>query len=135
MVIKEKNRTIIYTFIFIALSFIAIFSVISSSIMQDKYNNISMALDKMIDEKYVSVMKNNDFSSRLEQASSVDGAIYVLIGYEDKIAVYDCTKNQITEILDVYLISLPNKDKEFLFNGISITSINELNLLIQDYTS
>lgn len=135
MIIKEKNRTVIYTFIFIALSFISIFSVISSSIMQEKYNNISSTLDKMIDEKYISVMKNNDFTSRLHQAASEDGAIYVLIGYEDKIAVYDCAKGQITEILDVYLISLPNKDKEYLFNGITVKSINELNSLIQDYTS
>ena len=61
--------------------------------------------------------------------------IFILGEYEGKLAVLSPDKKIVHEIFDVYINTLPAYDKELLHNGIQIKSTEQLNSLIEDYTS
>lgn len=60
---------------------------------------------------------------------------YTLLEYDGKIGVYDSESLELVEILNVYVITLPDADKAMLKDGISANSVKELVSLIEDYTS
>ena len=59
-------------------------------------------------------------------------AHYILRETEGKIGVYT-PNNTLIHILDIPVLSLPTADRRMLAEGISISSEQELNEIIQDY--
>lgn len=60
---------------------------------------------------------------------------YILSEYEGKLAIYKNGENMPISVYETYLSSLPEKDKELIEKGIIIESTEELQSLIEDYTS
>ena len=60
--------------------------------------------------------------------------LYIMKEHDGKISVYDAEQNEIIQILDVYVFTLPETDRKFLKDGINIYSDAELRQLIEDYT-
>ena len=60
--------------------------------------------------------------------------IYIMKESDGKIAIFDADTGNIQKTLDVYIFTLPQRDKEYLKEGILIFSEQELYSLIEDYT-
>ena len=60
---------------------------------------------------------------------------YTLSEYKGKIAVFKNQESVPIDIYDVYVATLPQHDRVLLENGIHIETPEELQKLIEDYTS
>ncbi len=60
---------------------------------------------------------------------------YTLSEYKGKIAVFKNQESVPIDIYDVYVTTLPQHDRALLENGIHIETPEELQKLIEDYTS
>jgi hypothetical protein len=60
---------------------------------------------------------------------------YILSDYKGYIALYEITKRQPIKIFNILTESLPFKDINKIKNGIYVSSLDELNALIEEYTS
>lgn len=70
-----------------------------------------------------------------EQSTTAYEIGYILGQHEGKLAVYKSSSSTPIEIFDVYISSLPSHDKGELEKGIYASSEDELQILIEDYTS
>jgi len=70
-----------------------------------------------------------------ESVFSAKEILYEAREYNGKIAILTAKDGTITEILDVYVFTLPENDKADLNSGIPLYSETELLSIIQDYTS
>lgn len=59
---------------------------------------------------------------------------YILKEYDGKIGVFREGNTAPDEVLDVYLITLPDEDAALLRNGISVSGQDEVRALIEDFT-
>ncbi len=71
---------------------------------------------------------------KLLGSQSENEALYKLGEFDGKIAIYDCQKDEISDILDVYAFTLPESDRLALENGIYIYSDDELLGIVEDFT-
>lgn len=62
-------------------------------------------------------------------------APYMLGAYQGKVASYRMGNDEPAEVFDVYLDSLPAINQQELLRGIPAQSVEELQRLIEDYTS
>ena len=62
-------------------------------------------------------------------------AAYMLGEYQGRIASYRTGSTEPMEVFDVYLDSLPTVNQQELLHGIPAQTIQELQRLIEDYTS
>ena len=60
---------------------------------------------------------------------------YILSDHNGYIALFDTTKQEPIEVYNILTESLPLKDINKIKNGIYANSIDELNILIEEYTS
>jgi predicted metal-dependent enzyme (double-stranded beta helix superfamily) len=60
--------------------------------------------------------------------------LYTVAEHNGHIGIYDGTRTELIELLDVDVSSLPESDRMYLENGIKIYSIAELMTVICDYT-
>ena len=67
--------------------------------------------------------------------SEVEAAPYVIRKYNNSLAVFRGESNAPFKILDCDFNLLSDADKETLEKGISVSSENELNAFIEDFTS
>ena len=97
---------------------IVVFAVITITVL----GVLFMTLDKDLDEK---VVENpyliNDY--------------YTMSEYKGKIAVFKNGENVPIDIYDVYVSTLPQHDRTLLEEGIRIETPEELQRIIEDYTS
>lgn len=68
-------------------------------------------------------------------AETYKSDIYILREYNGKLAVFNGDDNAPSEIFDVYVNSFGEVDRKALYKGITAYSEEELNRLIEDYTS
>ena len=61
--------------------------------------------------------------------------IYLLADTEGKIGIYKNDDQNPVYILDVLVSTLPKSDRAMLKEGITVSSFEELVMLVQDYTS
>ena len=62
------------------------------------------------------------------------GAVYVMISQDNKIRVYSADMSTLYDQIDTYVSMLPLADQQMLAAGISITSQDQLNQLIEAYS-
>lgn len=62
-------------------------------------------------------------------------APYMLGEYQGKVASYHTGNSEPLEVFDIYLDSLPTVNQQELLRGIPAQSLQELQRLIEDYTS
>lgn len=60
---------------------------------------------------------------------------YKVAEYQGKIAVFKNEENIPIEVYESYISVLPQHDRELLKDGIKVTSTEELQKVIEDYTS
>jgi hypothetical protein len=70
-----------------------------------------------------------------KQNTADSGAIFILGECEGKLAVLSPDKKVVYEVFDVYINTLPEYDKDLLYEGIKVKSTEELNSLLEDYSS
>ena len=70
-----------------------------------------------------------------ENSDAVQNDYYTVMEYEGKIAVFKNEENIPFEIFDSFAAVLPDTDRELLKNGIIANSTEELQKIIEDYTS
>lgn len=68
-------------------------------------------------------------------AANVSESEYVIGVYQEKIAVFAQGDKIPIEVYDVYVSTLPEKDRQDLYKGVKVLSKAELKLKIEDYTS
>lgn len=83
------------------------------------------------------VANDNDTETRVINAETVviSEKIYMLKEYNGKIASFYYGEETPIEIFDVSVEGFGEYDKQALYNGIKAYSEEELNKLIEDYTS
>ena len=64
-----------------------------------------------------------------------NNAIYRLYECGGKIGVFDAKSEIIIDVLDIFVYSLPKKDRESLKSGIDIFSFSELSKIIDDFST
>ena len=64
-----------------------------------------------------------------------DKAIYFLHECGGKIGIYDATSNVIIDIVDIFVSTLPKKDRIALKEGIEIYSFKELSEILNDFST
>ena len=60
---------------------------------------------------------------------------YKLSVYDGRIAVFENSDEKPAEVFDVYISSLPYSEQIELLNGMTVYNKNDLQQLIEDYTS
>ncbi|HOJ36483.1 MAG: hypothetical protein GXY95_06045 [Clostridiales bacterium] len=76
-----------------------------------------------------------DISEYHSAETTAQGTKYTVRAYEEKIAVFVEDETVPSQILDVFLFSLPPADAEILENGITVYGEESLARVIEDYTS
>ena len=65
----------------------------------------------------------------------INNAIYRLYECGGKIGIYDANSDVIIDIIDIFVSTLPKKDRAALKEGIEIYSFDELANLINDFST
>ncbi|BCI59847.1 BofC C-terminal domain-containing protein [Solibaculum mannosilyticum] len=73
-------------------------------------------------------------STQASPSSSAVTGGWVMRDYQGKIAVFQDGNDDPTQVLDIYVNSLPEHDQDLLESGIRIDDQKELQQLIEDYT-
>ncbi len=60
---------------------------------------------------------------------------YLLVEHEGKIGIYNSERTVLYEILDVYVKTLPRRDREMLAEGIVVCGEAALRAITEDYSS
>lgn len=60
---------------------------------------------------------------------------YTVKEYQGKVAIFNSKSNLPLNIFDTYVSTLPQHDRMLLEEGITIENIEELQRIIEDYTS
>ena len=60
---------------------------------------------------------------------------YIVSEYNGQIAVFIPNNKTPVKVYDAYISTLPQKDQELLKEGVRAENVNELQLIIEDYTS
>ncbi|MBR5201979.1 MAG: BofC C-terminal domain-containing protein [Clostridia bacterium] len=97
---------------------LVVFAVITITVL----GVLFVTLDKDVSEK---VIENPYFAEDY----------YILSEYNGKIAVFKNQERIPIDIYDIYVTTLPQHDRVLLENGIRIETPDELQKLIEDYTS
>jgi|GEM_PF-430540 len=69
------------------------------------------------------------------QPESSAAAVYILGEWEGKLAVFLPGKENPSQIYEVYITTLPSAEQERLQAGVPVGSEEELDRLLEDYTS
>lgn len=88
---------------------------------------ILMLLFLIISNNVTKSLKENKYISPIEY--------YVLSEYQGKIAVFKNGENIPINVFDTYISALPQHDRKLIENGIQVQTKEELQSLIEDYTS
>ena len=73
--------------------------------------------------------------TNVSPTQQTEQAPYMLGEYQGRIASYRTGSTEPMEVFDVYLDSLPTVNQQELLHGIRAQTIQELQRLIEDYTS
>lgn len=87
-----------------------------------------------IDESY-SANNNQTNIAKVTNSKTNDNKGYTLKEYKNKIAVFEGASGTPTEVFDVYVDSLPVVDQKSIKKGIHADTKEELQTLIEDFTS
>ena len=68
-----------------------------------------------------------------ETDSESSQEVWIMKACDEKIGIYKLN-GELECVLDVYLITLPNTDRELLENGIYVSGRERLTALVEDYT-
>lgn len=121
----SKKFLIIISLLLVA--FIICYTLAFSALVKRKLDNLKKELSAANSaEKDAKI----GFITNIKQDSE-----FTLLEYDGKIGVYDSDSYELLEILDVYVVTLPDADKKMLEGGIGAESAKELVSLIEDYTS
>ncbi|NLK40224.1 MAG: hypothetical protein GX303_08320 [Clostridiales bacterium] len=127
---KRKTHVVI---IFLVMLTVSISVLTCAAITNAQTKAIRAEIESMID-----LISNAKFGekSNIYSALYADGTpMYIICEHNGKIGIFDSQKGELIEVLDRYVYSLPDADKQFLKKGIPIYSFSELLSLIEDYTS
>ncbi len=79
---------------------------------------------------------NRDIEKEEQRRSiSTDNKIYTVKEYEGKVAVFEANSNSPLTVYESYVSLLPEYDRMLLKEGISVDNTEELQKIIEDYTS
>lgn len=81
------------------------------------------------------VTLNNDLDGKVIENPYLASDYYTVAEYQGKIAVFKNNENVPIDIYDTYVSTLPQHDRTLLEEGIRIETTEELQKLIEDYTS
>lgn len=81
------------------------------------------------------VILDKDYQERLSETTNLSDEYYTISEYKGKIAVFRSGENIPIDIFDVYVSTLPQHDKTLIQQGIEIKTPEELQKIIEDYTS
>lgn len=82
------------------------------------------------------LMLNNNVNQSLKENKYISPIkYYVLSDYQGKIAVFENGNSIPINVFDTYTSSLPQHDRALIEKGIKATTTDELQSLIEDYTS
>ncbi len=83
----------------------------------------------------IAVYSNGDKEPAPEIPEATTEALYTLCEYDGRIALYKSGYSMPVEIYDVYLYALPETEQKIISAGITASSDEEAQRLIEDYTS
>lgn len=128
MIFQNKTWSIVLSvLLFLILSlliFLTVFFCINNAKITNAQNNILSAISNV-----TSIMASADTTEETRQI------LYTLGEKDGKLTIFASNTDTIIDILDTYIYSLPNKDREAINKGIAVYSVAELISLIEDYTS
>lgn len=78
---------------------------------------------------------NNNITERTIENPYLADDYYTISEYQGKIAVFDNKSRLPLNIFDTYVSTLPQHDRMLLEEGIKVQSTEELQKIIEDYTS
>ncbi len=81
------------------------------------------------------VTLNKDVQEKVIENPYLMNDYYTMAEYKGKIAVFKNNENVPIDIYDVYVSTLPQHDRILLEKGIKIETPEELQSIIEDYTS
>lgn len=81
------------------------------------------------------VMLNKDFDEKVIENPYIAEEYYTVTEYRGKIAVFKNSESVPVDIFDVYVSTLPQHDRTQIEEGIRIETPEELQKIIEDYTS
>lgn len=68
-------------------------------------------------------------------SSSSSAVIYIIRSYQGKVAIFQPGKSEPSRVLDVYVETLPKEEQDKLKAGIEIETQEQLESMIDNYTS
>ena len=96
-----------------------VFSLLCVLVMVFLFSNINSTLD--VSPKENQYIQNNDY--------------YTIKEYQGKVAVFINEEPVPIDVYESYVYSLPKHDREALSTGIRVESVEDLQKIIEDYTS
>lgn len=78
---------------------------------------------------------NRDINERIAENPYLTEDYYTVKEYQGKVAIFNNKSNLPLNIFDTYVSTLPQHDRMLLEEGITIESTEELQRIIEDYTS
>ena len=81
------------------------------------------------------VTMNNQINEKIIENPYLADDYYTISEYQGKVAVFDNKSKLPLNIFDTYVATLPQHDRALLKEGITVTSTDELQRIIEDYTS
>ena len=81
------------------------------------------------------VTMNNQINEKIIENPYLADDYYTISEYQGKVAVFDNKSKLPLNIFDTYVATLPQHDRALLKEGITVTSTDELQRIIEDDTS
>lgn len=130
-ILKKYRMIIVSLTIFVVTLSVSILT--CASITDARTKKLESEINYMID--LISAAKLTQKSGANEVMNTDGIVLYIISEYEGKIGIYDNKDGKLLEVLDRYIYSLPDADKQYLSEGIPVYSFSELLSLVEDYTS
>jgi hypothetical protein len=125
-------------FLFFAVFFmICVLSVASGMLIVSAREKISGIRFRQTDLTQP-ISKNSSISEAGQpvyfNSADIPTVLYIVAEHNGAVGIYDSTRTELIELLDVDVNSLPDIDRAYLINGIKIYSPSQLLSVICDYT-
>ena len=98
-------------------------------------SKISKTNDFLRDFSVASVTEITTTEIQTQPVAAQKESVYILGVKDGRLAIYASDGYTLIDLLDTYVYSLPQSDREAVSQGIEVYSVSELVALIQDYTS
>ena len=129
---QNKVKDILYI---VFHSLILVISVTLFILLLINNSKISKTNDFLRDFSVASVTEITTTEIQTQPVAAQKESVYILGVKDGRLAIYASDGYTLIDLLDTYVYSLPQSDREAVSQGIEVYSVSELVALIQDYTS